>query len=82
MTELGRDWTADLWFSAERDFWMRRNRAARVQKARQDALGLGILRSGRRQFLTQFEALLIRCQRLARLTRLNLHVTEFLVREG
>ncbi|NNC87806.1 MAG: hypothetical protein HKN82_05010 [Akkermansiaceae bacterium] len=38
---LGRDWTADLWFAAEREFWMRRNRAARVQKARQDALGLG-----------------------------------------
>lgn len=39
--ELGRDWVCDLFFAAERDFWMRRNRAGRVQKARQDALGLG-----------------------------------------
>lgn len=39
--DLGRDWTCDLFFQAERDFWQRRNRAARVQKARQDALGLG-----------------------------------------
>ncbi|MFP6898657.1 MAG: hypothetical protein VCA38_18820 [Roseibacillus sp.] len=38
---VGRDWTADLWFAAERDYWMRRNRAARLQKARQDTLGLG-----------------------------------------
>ncbi|MDF1816256.1 MAG: hypothetical protein P1V20_28920 [Verrucomicrobiales bacterium] len=38
---LGRDWTCDLLFAAERDFWMRRNRAGRVQKARQDCLGLG-----------------------------------------
>jgi hypothetical protein len=30
-----------LWFEAERDYWQRRNRAGRVQKARQDALGLG-----------------------------------------
>lgn len=39
--DLGRDWACDLFFAAERDFWQRRNRAARVQKARQDALGLG-----------------------------------------
>jgi hypothetical protein len=34
---------ADLFFAAERDYWLRRNRAARCQKARQDALGLGWL---------------------------------------
>jgi hypothetical protein len=41
VAELGVDWAADLWFAAERDYWLRRNRAARVQKARQDRLGLG-----------------------------------------
>lgn len=39
--DLGRDLTCALWFAAEREFWMRRNRAAMVQKARQDRLGLG-----------------------------------------
>lgn len=39
--EIGRDWACDLFFQAEREYWQRRNRAARVQKARQDALGLG-----------------------------------------
>ncbi len=39
--DLGKDLTCDLWFAAEREFWMRRNRAARAQKARQDRLGLG-----------------------------------------
>jgi hypothetical protein len=39
--DLGQDLTCDLWFAAEREFWMRRNRAAQVQKARQDGLGLG-----------------------------------------
>lgn len=38
---VGRDWTADLWFRAERDYWMSRNRAARVQWSRQQVLGLG-----------------------------------------
>ena len=38
---LGVDWTADLFFAAEREFWQRRNRAAQFQKARQDRLGLG-----------------------------------------
>ncbi|MCC6679241.1 MAG: hypothetical protein IT436_19105 [Phycisphaerales bacterium] len=41
INDLGRDWACDLFFQAERDYWQRRNRAARVQKARQDALGLG-----------------------------------------
>jgi hypothetical protein len=35
------DRACDLFFAAERDYWQRRNRAARVQKARQDRLGLG-----------------------------------------
>jgi hypothetical protein len=38
---LGPHWTCALFLRAEREYWERRNRAARVQKARQDALGLG-----------------------------------------
>ncbi len=41
VADLGVDHAADLFFAAERDYWQRRNRAARVQKARQDLLGLG-----------------------------------------
>lgn len=37
----GVDFVCDLFFRAERDFWERRNTAARWQKARQDHLGLG-----------------------------------------
>jgi hypothetical protein len=39
--DLGRDWACDLFFAAERDYWMNRNAAARVQHARQQKLGLG-----------------------------------------
>jgi hypothetical protein len=39
--EIGRDWACDRFFAAERDYWQSRNRAAQVQRARQDALGLG-----------------------------------------
>ena len=39
--EIGRDWACDLFFKGERDYWMTRNTAARVQYARQQALGLG-----------------------------------------
>lgn len=39
--ELGRDRTCELFFAAEREYWLRRNRAGQIQKARQDALGLG-----------------------------------------
>ena len=39
--DLGRDRACDLFFAAERDYWLKRNRAGRIQKARQDALGLG-----------------------------------------
>ena len=38
---LGPDVKCALFFEAERRFWQRRNRAAQVQKARQDKLGLG-----------------------------------------
>jgi hypothetical protein len=39
--DLGTDWACDLFFAAERRYWQSRNQAARVQKARQDKLGLG-----------------------------------------
>jgi hypothetical protein len=38
---VGRDVACELFFAEEREFWMLRNRAGRVQKRRQDALGLG-----------------------------------------
>jgi hypothetical protein len=38
---LSADRTADAWFWAEREYWMSHNKAAQVQKARQDALGVG-----------------------------------------
>src|SRR5262249_22164431 len=40
IADLGRDRTCDLFFAAEREYWLRRNRAGQIQKARQDALGL------------------------------------------
>ncbi|HEX3358078.1 MAG TPA: hypothetical protein VHS31_13990 [Tepidisphaeraceae bacterium] len=39
--DLGRDLTCDLFFAAEREYWQRKNRAAQVQKGRQDKLGMG-----------------------------------------
>ncbi len=55
--DLGVDRACDLFFQSERDYWQRRNRAGRVQKARQDRLGLGwanhdhhTYRSSRRYF--------------------------------
>jgi hypothetical protein len=39
--DLGEAVTCELFFEAERRYYERRNRAARVQKARQDALGVG-----------------------------------------
>ena len=39
--DLGGDWACDLFFAAERDYWLARNRAAQAQKRRQDALGMG-----------------------------------------
>jgi hypothetical protein len=41
LEELSPDRVADAWFAAEWDFWQATNGAAQVQKARQDALGLG-----------------------------------------
>jgi hypothetical protein len=38
---VGRDLACSVVFEAERAYWQRRNRAAQVQKARQDRLGLG-----------------------------------------
>ncbi|QDU71335.1 hypothetical protein [Mucisphaera calidilacus] len=62
--DLGEDWACDLFFEAERQYWMRRNRAARVQKARQDKLGLGwanhdhhTFRSGREAYKYLIKAL-------------------------
>ena len=57
IADLGADRTCDLFFQAEREYWQMRNRAARVQKARQDAVGMGwanhdhhTYRSGRDNF--------------------------------
>ena len=38
---VGRDRTCQIFFEAERAWWESRNRAARIQKFRQDQLGLG-----------------------------------------
>jgi hypothetical protein len=39
--DLGTGWACDLFFRCEREFWQSRNRAARVQFARLQRLGLG-----------------------------------------
>lgn len=39
--ELGKDVACDLFLRAEREYWMSRNYAGRVQKMRQDKFGLG-----------------------------------------
>jgi hypothetical protein len=39
--DLGVDRACEIFFRAERDYWMGRNRAGRLQRARQDTLGLG-----------------------------------------
>ena len=41
IADLGRDRACVLFFAAEREYWLRRNQAGRVQKGRQDRLGLG-----------------------------------------
>lgn len=41
IADLGPDVTCDLFFAAEREYWQRKNRAAQVQFARQNRLGLG-----------------------------------------
>jgi len=57
VADLGRERACDLFFAAERAYWESRNRAGRLQKARQDRLGLGwsnhdhhTYRSSREQF--------------------------------
>lgn len=39
--DLGADWACDLWLRAERAFWTLRCHAGRVQKQRQDRVGIG-----------------------------------------
>jgi hypothetical protein len=41
LESVGRDLSCEFFFEAERAYWERRNRAARIQKFRQDQLGLG-----------------------------------------
>ncbi|WP_298866641.1 hypothetical protein [uncultured Gimesia sp.] len=41
IADLGVDRTCDLFFVAERAYWQQRNSVARIQKARQDSMGLG-----------------------------------------
>jgi hypothetical protein len=41
IARIGRDYTCDFFFAADREYWTRRNRAALAQKARQDRLGIG-----------------------------------------
>jgi len=41
LVAVGRDTACELFFAEERDYWMFRNRAGRVQKRRQDQVGLG-----------------------------------------
>src|SRR3954468_5207207 len=59
IAKLGVDRACDLFFQAEREYWQRRNRAAQVQKFRQDRLALGwanhdhhTYRSSRKHFRT------------------------------
>jgi hypothetical protein len=70
--ELGDALASELFFEAERSFYTRRNRAARLQKARQDALGFGwfnrdhhTYRSSRvwfRSLVAVLEVLGVRCR--------------------
>ena len=41
VAELGTGRASHLFFAAEREYWQSRNKAARIQRARQDKLGLG-----------------------------------------
>ncbi|MFQ5863367.1 MAG: hypothetical protein ACE5IC_09645 [Candidatus Brocadiales bacterium] len=41
ISRVGRDLAGHIVFRVEREYWLGRNRAARVQKGRQDTLGLG-----------------------------------------
>jgi len=41
VADLDQHWACDLFLRAEREFWMTRNYAGRVQKSRQDQMGIG-----------------------------------------
>jgi hypothetical protein len=65
MELVGRDLSCQFFFEEERRYWESRNRAARVQKLRQDTLGLGwgnhdhhTFRSSRQHFVDLIEFLL------------------------
>jgi hypothetical protein len=65
MALVGRDLSCQLFFEEERRYWESRNRAARIQKRRQDSLGLGwgnhdhhTFRSSRLHFVDLMEFLL------------------------
>jgi hypothetical protein len=72
IADIGTGYAADLFFTAEREYWQTRNRAARAQKGRQDRLGLGwanhdhhTYRSSRRHFgpmIALFEKLGLVCR--------------------
>jgi hypothetical protein len=72
VADLGHARACDLFFAAERGYWESRNRAGRLQKARQDQLGLGwgnhdhhTYRSSREHFaglIRVFEALGLFCR--------------------
>jgi hypothetical protein len=72
VAELGHGRACDMFFAVERAYWESRNRAGRLQKARQDRLGLGwgnhdhhTYRSSREQFanlIRVFEAMGLLCR--------------------
>ena len=72
IADLGVDRACELFFASEREYWQRRNRAAQVQKSRQDRLGLGwanhdhhTYRSSREHFaplIATFEKLGFHCR--------------------
>ena len=54
--EMGTNTAAWIAFAAERNYWQGRNRAAQVQKARQDSLGLGWANHDHHTFRSSREA--------------------------
>ena len=65
MKLVGRDLSCQFFFESERAYWESRNRAARIQKHRQDTLGLGwgnhdhhTFRASREHFVDLVESLL------------------------
>ncbi|MEM9081949.1 MAG: hypothetical protein AAGB34_00015 [Planctomycetota bacterium] len=53
--DLGRGYACDLFFRAEREYWMSRNAAGRSQYARQQKLGLGWANAGNHTFRSSRE---------------------------